>query len=350
MKSAYISAAERIESFARLGEILRAYPARSAEVNADTLVEAARLAYEENVWFTPEHITIALNAIGEILRAEDLSDWIAAYSEDMKPSCRTIGVVMAGNIPAVGFHDFLCVLISGNRILAKLSSVDKQLLPAMAKLLVSFNPAWEEFISFTTDRIEGFDAIIATGRNNTSRYFDYYFGKYPNIIRRNRNSLAVITGDETAGDLAGLSRDIFLYFGMGCRNVSKIFIPDRYDLGKLTNAFSAFAGFANHNKYRNNYDYLKSIYLINKVPFLDTGFLLIVEDPAIQSPIAVLHFERYNQLNEVTRKLNDVREEIQCVVSIEDPGLPYLLPGQAQYPALRDYADDTDTLKFLMTR
>ncbi len=342
---------DRLSSFVKLGELLRLYPG-TGDADADCLrplSDAVPTAVAENGWFTSDHITIALNAIGEILRPEHLAAWIKPYRLMMKPATKTIGVVMAGNIPAVGFHDFLCVLVSGNRLAAKLSTGDARLIPAMATILEADNPGWKDLISLTTGRLDDFDAIIATGNNNSSRYFDYYFNKYPNIIRSNRNSVALLTGHETREELQNLANDIFLYFGMGCRNVSKIFVPERFDFEQLPGAFTKYDHFCNHNKYRNNYDYMKSIFLINKVPFLDTGSLLIVENPAIASPISVLHFERYSSLEEVIALLADRKEEIQCVVSAADTGMPFVKPGLAQSPALWDYADGIDTMRFLLS-
>lgn len=339
---------ERLDSFIRLGEILRQYPGTEEMEALNGLREAARTAVNKNGWFTPDHIAAALSAIGESLQPMVLEKWIALYRNLMDDTFRTVGVVMPGNIPAVGFHDFLCVLISGNRLNAKLASGDSELLPAMSRILVSFNPEWNEYITFTNGRLETFDAIIATGSNNSSQYFEFYFKTYPHIIRRHRNSVAILMGTETALELERLADDVFLYFGMGCRNVSKIFVPYDFDFNRLPAAFRKYDHFCNHNKYRNNYDYMKSIFLINKVPFLDTGSLLITADKAISSPISVLHYEHYNKITDVAGVLVKAADEIQCVVAATDPGIPFVLPGQTQSPALWEYADGIDTMKFLM--
>lgn len=339
---------ERISSFARLGELLRRFPGEAGDKDLATLAEAAALATVENGWFTPAGIKLSLNALGEALHAEKLKRWIEPYRSGLKPNAKTIGVVMAGNIPAVGFHDFLCVLVSGNRLMAKLSSGDARLIPAMARILEVFHPGWNGYINFTTGRLDSFDAIIATGSNNASRYFDFYFGRYPHIIRRNRNSLAILNGSEQESDLEALADDLFSYFGLGCRNVSKIYIPASYELKQLIKPFHKYDHLANHHKYRNNYDYMKSIFLINQVPFLDTGSLLITENPSISSPISVLYFERYQHLADVVSQIRSLKDEIQCVVSTTDPGIGFVQPGTTQMPELQDYADDVDTMKFLL--
>lgn len=339
---------ERISSFARLGELLRRFPGEAGDSDLAPLAEAAMLASAENGWFTPTNIKLALHSLGEALDPQNLKDWIDPYRSQINPIAKTIGVVMAGNIPAVGFHDFLCVLISGNRLSAKLSAGDARLIPAMARILEAFNPAWKESIRFTTGKLDSFDAIIATGSNNASRYFDLYFGKYPHIIRRNRNSLAILNGSESLSDLEALADDLLQYFGLGCRNVSKVYIPESFDLKNLIKPFSKYDDLANHHKYRNNYDYMKSIYLINQVPFLDTGSLLITENHSISSPISVLYFERYHHQNEVVKQIVALKDEIQCVVSTSDPGIGFVKPGTTQRPGLKDYADDVDTMKFLL--
>lgn len=343
---------KRIESITLLGNLLRAYDGETYPSGTHPLVKAAQLAYAENSWFTPENTRIALQSIGKALQPENIAKWLSCYESQLTGSFRqkVIGVVMAGNIPAVGFHDFLCVLISGNILKARLSSSDARLLPALAEILIGHIPEWEQQISFTTGKLDNFDAVIATGNNNTSRYFEYYFGKYPNIIRKNRNSVAIITGEEKQEELQNLADDIMLFFGMGCRSVSKIYVPADYDFSKLVSALGKYDYYANHHKYRNNYDYTSSIFMVNQIPFIDTGCLLLKEDQSFNSRIAVLHYEYYTEVSNVINALKLCRDSIQCVVSNISLPIPYVLPGQTQQPALWDYADDVDTLEFLLSK
>ena len=342
---------KRVESFEHLGNLLRSFHEAPNDPEKVLLAEAVRLAYAENQWFTPENIRIALNSLGEALQPENLSEWLFPYLHRLHNTLihKTVGVVMAGNIPAVGFHDFLCVLISGHKLKARLSSSDHRLIPVMADILIRYLPEWQEMITFTRDRLEQFDVIIATGSDNTSRYFEYYFGKYPHIIRKNRNSVAIIRGDETEDDLRKLAGDIMLYFGMGCRSVSKIWVPRQYDFTALISALKRYDAYANHNKYRNNYDYSKSIFMVNQIPVIDTGCMLLKEDPAINSRISVLNYEYYNRVEDVLSILENISDSIQCIISAHKVSCHTILPGMAQNPALWDYADDIDTLDFLLS-
>jgi hypothetical protein len=333
----------RIASFAQTGERLRDYP------SDEVLAEAVRIAEAENPWFTGEHIRHALLAWGDLLDKRRLTEWLICYRDRLEDPRhpKTIGVVMAGNIPMVGFHDMLCVLLSGNRLKARLSPQDSQLLPAIGKLLKSTDPEWNEYILFDNERLSAFDAIIATGSNNTSRYFEYYFGKYPHIIRKNRKSVAILTGSETEEELRGLASDIFLYFGLGCRSVSKLFLPEGYDPGKLAGPFSLYAGLFNHNKYRNNYDYHRSVFMVNQIPCYDGGFYLMKEDPSTASPVAVIHYEFYSEPGKVEAWLEEEAGNLQCIVSARDPYGNRVRPGMSQFPGLHEYADGIDTMAFL---
>jgi hypothetical protein len=343
--------ADRIQSFEMLGDRLRRYDDQSADVGLVPLIEASRASSARNPWFTPEHVRTALKSLGQALKREDLDRWLSGYEKRMDRACtpKTIGVVMAGNIPAVGFHDFMCVLISGHKLQAKLSSSDDRLLPAMAHILADSMPEWEDYITFTTGRLEKFDAIIATGNTNTSRYFEYYFGRYPHIIRKNRNSIAVLNGLESRQDLQNLADDILLFFGMGCRSVSKVYVPPGYDFLPLITTLGKYSHFINHNKFCNNYEYFKSIFLVNRVPFLDTGFLLLKEDTGTASRIAVLHYEYYDHPEELAGRIIREKESIQCVISTMPLPVKTLRPGEAQNPALWDYADQVDTMEFLIS-
>ena len=342
---------DRIKSFELLGNLLRRYHEDSSEKEILPFIAAARIGHSENQWFTPYNVRMALNNIGEALHAEHLSKWLSPYRQKLVIPFeqKTIGVVMAGNIPAVGFHDFLCVLIAGHRLKARLSSSDARLLPAMAEFLSNYLPEWNEKITFVSGKLDHFDAIIATGSNNTSRYFDYYFGKYPHIIRKNRNSIAIITGDENGEELEKLADDIMLFFGMGCRSISKVYVPLGYDFTDLINALRKYEQYSNHNKYRNNYDYARSIFMMNQIPVIDPGFLLIKEDQSVTSRIAVLHYEEYTDIPDVLNSINLNREAIQCVVCHRSIAPDVIPPGNAQKPALWEYADEVDTLDFLLS-
>jgi hypothetical protein len=251
---------------------------------------------------------------------------------------------MAGNIPLVGFHDLLCVLISGHMAQIKLSSKDSKLPSYIIKHLLWLEPGFEKNISVTEGKLHDFDAVIATGSDNSARYFHQYFGKYPNIIRKNRTSVAVLSGNESTQELSQLGEDVFSYFGLGCRNVSKIYAPVGYDFTLLLDAWQGFHDIIHHHKYSNNYDYQKSILLVNRLPFLDNGFVLLQENERLVSPISVVYTESYTTPKNLHEKLSAIREKIQCITGNGDSFIPF---GQAQYPSLGDYADQIDTLKFL---
>jgi hypothetical protein len=299
-----------------------------------------------NAWFTPEEVKRSVASLSNMLNNNDLQKWFQSIEITANP--KKVGLILAGNIPLVGFHDVISVLATGNIALIKLSSGDDKLLPALLEKLVEFEPAFAPHFGYT-DRLKDFDAIIATGSNNSSRYFDYYFGKVPNIIRKNRNSVAVLTGEESFESLRLLGHDIFDYFGLGCRNVSKVFIPEDYNIKNFFEPLEEFQPIINHFKYNNNYDYNKSIFLVNTVPHFDNGFLLLREETSLSSPLAVLYFEKYKHLNEVKDSLMAQKENIQCVISEADLELdmPQLGFGQSQNPRLWDYADNVNTIEFL---
>lgn len=337
---------KRIVAFAELGAKVRKSLSDNIESGGSELSLLINTQHLKNAWFTPENVTAALNAIANELTTETLSRWTDMYPElksDHKPF--TVGVIMAGNIPLVGFHDFLCVLISGNKVVAKTSSRDSELLVHLSELLCSINPAFRNMTRFTEGTLSGFDAVIATGSNNTSRYFESYFGKYPNIIRKNRNSIAILDGTESDNELKELGRDIFSYFGLGCRNVSKLYLPSGYELNNLIKNLDCFSGIINHNKYANNYDFSKAVYLVNKEQFLDTGYLLMKEEKSLSSPVAVIYYEYYNSYDSVIQSTHLLRDNIQCTVSKNNT--PF---GKAQQPHLWDYADGIDTIEFLLKK
>ncbi|HVV55246.1 MAG TPA: hypothetical protein VHC47_07980 [Mucilaginibacter sp.] len=300
-----------------------------------------------NAWFTPANTERAVKAIGGMLNKHDLLQWLGHYRLNNEHP-KKVGLILAGNIPLVGFHDVLCVLASGNNALIKASSNDARLIIAVLKQLCLIEPAFGEQFSFA-ERLQNFDAVIATGSNNTSRYFEYYFGKVPNIIRKNRNSVAVLTGSETGEQLYELGHDIFDYFGLGCRNVSKMYVPYGYDFTSFFEAIEPYHPIIHHHKYNNNYDYNKSIYLVNKDKHLDNGFLLLKEDTNMASPLAVLFYEYYDDPDTLQKILAEREDNIQCVVSNLDldTGNQVVPFGQSQQPKLWDYADGVDTMDFL---
>lgn len=299
-----------------------------------------------NAWFTEEEVKKALSALYKMLNEDDLTHWFKDIKVSDEP--KKIGLILAGNIPLVGFHDVLCVLATGNIALIKLSSSDDKLLPALLSRLIEIEPLLSSQIKYI-DRLKDFNAIIATGSNNTSRYFEYYFGKVPNIIRKNRTSVAVLTGQETTAEIEALGHDLFDYFGLGCRNVSKVYIPEEYDIKYFFEPIEKYKDIINHFKYNNNYDYNKSIYLVNSAKHYDNGFLLLKEDTSFSSPLAVLYFERYNSLNNLEVLLEEQAQNLQCVISGTklNIGNQVLNFGESQHPRLWDYADNVNTITFL---
>ena len=345
-----------VNTLSQLGRIFHQVSLEPAEKTRDYLPEelllenAIESAYMNNPWFIPLFVRFAFNAWAIALQPEKIRRWSASYGlPDLHDHERlTIGIIMAGNIPMVGLHDLICVLASGHNALARLSSSDDILIPAISEIICRIDPDLRERIRFTREPMKNFDAVIATGSNNSSRYFDYYFGRYPNIIRKNRNGIAVLTGEETEEDMIKLADDIFLYFGLGCRSISKIFVPEGYDFSKIFDSANRYILFSDHHKYRNDYDYQKSIMLINSVHHEDNGFLLIKQDQSFISPISVLHAEYYRSVQELSVQLTEKQDQVQCTVSNSHSMKNTIRPGQSQLPELWDYADGLDTLKFLM--
>ena len=337
---------ERIKAFSDLGEILRNTIEGKGENQLNNLTDLINNQVKYNQFFTPFNVRMAISSIAGELSSENLKKWTDQYPAlNMNFSPENVAVIMAGNIPLVGFHDFLSVLISGNNLIAKTSSKDAELIVRIGEILSSINPGFMDKIRFTDGLLTGFDAIIATGSDNSSRYFEYYFGKYPHIIRKNRNSIAIITGDETDNELETLGNDIFSYFGLGCRNVSKIFLPEGYDVHTMIKNWQRFSDVINHSKYANNYEYNMAIYLVNKEKFLDTGYLLLKESVQLSSPVSVLYYEFYKSERELSVKIDNLKEKIQCVIGKKN--IPF---GKAQCPKLWDYADNEDTLDFLLKK
>jgi hypothetical protein len=334
---------DRIDAFAVLGEVLKNSLSGNENGKAAGLNEIINRQHLTNPWFTPENVTAAIKAIAGELTPDNLIEWTGYYPDlQSENNPLTAGVIMAGNIPLAGFHDFMCVLLSGNRVIAKTSSKDSGLIVKIAEILCAIEPRFRDMIDFTEGYLKNFDVVIATGSNNSSRYFDYYFGRYPHIIRKNRNSIAVIDGNETEDELESLGSDIFLYFGLGCRNVSKIYIPEGYDIRSVIPFWQSYSGIVNHSKYANNYDFSKAVFLVNREKFLDTGYLLIREEKGLSSPVAVIYYEYYKSLSALQNETEELKDKIQCIV-----GHHHLPFGKAQSPYLWDYADGIDTLEFL---
>jgi len=338
--------AHTIEAFVKLGQTFSDFVKHPEGIEHEGLKQVLLQSERKNAWFTQKQLHQAIQEWGLLLTEEALKQWVTPYGFKETKTPKTVAIVMAGNIPLVGFHDFLCVLLSGNKVLAKLSSNDNVLLPYVGNCLCEFYPELRNHIAFTEERLAGFDAVIATGSNNTSRYFEHYFGKYPNIIRRNRNSIALLTGKESPEDLKALGEDVFRYFGLGCRNVSKVFVPEGYDFDLFFKAMFEYQANIHHHKYANNYDYNKAVYLMSDIALLDNGFLLLKEDTSHASPISVLFYEFYAEKENLEQLLIKNKDALQCVVTnLEIPEA--ISFGQTQRPTLSDYADDVDTLAFL---
>lgn len=343
--------AKRLDAFERLGQLLKndAKPITPIENEAILAFENAKQkARAKNTWFTNDNIDMMVENIAAMISAEQLKQFADAYELESFKTPKTVAVIMAGNIPLVGFHDFFVVIATGHKFLGKLSSDDLFLLPALAELLIAIEPKFKAYITFSEGPIAGFDAVIATGSDNTARYFNYYFGKYPHLIRANRNGVAVIDGAETTEELQQLGLDVFSFFGLGCRNVSALFVPDGYDFKPMFEAFEVFNDLKNHSKYFNNYEYNKAIWLINRDSHFDNGFVLLKNAAEFSSPVSVLHFQTYKDPEMLKKILTDNADKIQCVVSRNANWTGSYSFGKAQSPAILDYADGIDSTKFLL--
>lgn len=346
---------QRINAFVKLGAFLGQFSnigiQKKGDIdNNDYFIEGfqqqIKLAEQNNGWFTQKNILFALENWSNALNIDNINVWLEKYTfNHIEP--KNIAIIMAGNIPLVGFHDFLSVLISGHNVIVKQSSNDKHLLPYLAKYLIAVEPNFENKITFTEEKLNQFDAVIATGSNNTARYFEYYFKDKPSIIRKNRNSVAVLTGKESDEDLKALSDDLLNYFGLGCRNVSKLLVPKGYNFDDFFNAIYDWNPIINNTKYANNYDYNKAVYLMSEFKILDNGFLMIKEDEGYSSPISTVFYEYYDNPSELKQKLLADNDQIQCIVSknLFDNEIPF---GKTQKPELWDYADHIDTVEFLL--
>lgn len=335
---------QRIDAFVQVGKFINRHysetPLDSESKLHEGLVQLVEAAHIYNNWFIPKYVNTAILNIGSFLAEEDLTIFTQGLPEK---SPKTIAIICAGNIPLVCFHDVMCVLLSGNKALIKMSGDDKVLLPFFLKLLTHYEPAFEEFILFADGKLGPFDAIIATGSDNTASHLHYYFGKYPHIIRKSRSSVAVLNGNESSEDLKKLGEDIFQYFGLGCRNVSKLLVPENYKFDKLFEAIVDFGEVVNNKKYGNNYDYHRAIYLLESLPFLDNNFLMIRENADLHSPVGVLYFQSYKNDKDVQNYLEAQKDHIQCVIGHNQ--VPF---GYSQRPVISDFADNVNTLEFLV--
>ncbi|MBS1581752.1 MAG: acyl-CoA reductase [Bacteroidetes bacterium] len=343
----------RIDACGQLGAVLGLFGAGAAwPGHASGLTEAefqafdrtVRAAQQLNGWYTEANVRHALAALARMLERPALVRWLAAYPALERPRApRTVGIIMAGNIPFVGFHDLLCVLLAGHRARVKCASDDAGLTPAVVALLERFAPDLAAQVAFATGKLGGVDAVVATGSTNTSRYFEHYFGHLPRIVRKGRTSVAVLDGTETEAELTAFGEDVFRYFGLGCRNVGKVFLPQDFDLDRLFRAFYPWKDIIEHHKYANNYDYNKAIWLLDRAPLLENGFLLMKEEQALASPVAALYYERYSDRPAVERRLGEEAAHLQCII-----GHGHVPFGEGQCPGPGEYADGVDTMAFLL--
>ena len=313
----------------------------------DRFIDLIKLSQSHNGWYTNENVYFAIQSWAEAMTIDNLNQWLDAYDFTNVDS-KTVGLILAGNIPLVGFHDFISVLLSGHKVLVKTSSNDQHLLPFLAEYLISIEPKLKNYITFVEGKLEGFDAVIATGSNNTARYFEFYFKDKPSIIRKSRNSVAVLNGQETEEQMIALGEDVFRYFGLGCRNVSKIFVPKGYNFDAFFGGMFPYQDVIKYEKYINNYDYNKAVFLMSNFNLLDNEFLIIKEDSSYASPISSVFYEFYENLEEIKLRLQAENEQIQCIVS-NDLIANSVAFGQTQKPNLWDYADNVDTMKFLIS-
>ena len=329
---------QNINNLVRLGELL----SKTEQFN-----DIFDKAEQQNSWFTRANVIFAFKSWSEALSENNVQQWLSQYQLPQTTSPKKILIIMAGNLPLVGLHDLLCVLVTGHKAIVKLSSNDCVLLPYLITQMKTFAPEWTEAVTFTDDKVTEYDAVIATGSDNTARYFEYYFGKKPHIIRKNRHSVAVLTGKETPEELFALGKDIFLYYGLGCRSISKLFVPKGYDFNLLFQAIYPYKDIIQEQKYANNYDYNKAVYLMSLFQLLENGFLLLKEDEHYGSPIATLFYEYYTDVDSLKEKLTTDAEKIQCVVA-HNFTTEEVAFGETQTPQLWDYADGVDTLNFLL--
>lgn len=353
-----LSLEQRIDAFHTLGLFLSQYKEEKEDKVLEKLnkhfLKEYRICIKDaelfNHWFTEENLHFALEEWSQALNQEQLQAWTIDYDSDYfehDRGMKTVAIIMAGNIPLVGLHDLLSVLISGHKALIKPSSDDAKLIPFICQMLVAINREFAAQLEFADGQLTNFDAVIATGNDNSSRYFESYFGKYPHIIRKNRSSVGILSGDERQDELELLGEDVFRFFGLGCRNVSKVYVPEDYNIQQIFEAFYKFKSVGDHNKYGNNYDYNRAIYLMEHHDFLDNGFFIIKESSELHAPVSVLHYERYTDVTSLKEQLKEQESQIQCMVSSIDAFETAVPFGDSQKPKLWDYADNVDSLAFL---
>ena len=349
-KSVFVELGKFLKQFSE-NDTIRKSDVLHNDLFFDDFEKLIYLSQSHNGWYTPEQVYFAIHSWANALTEENLDKWLSNYQTEFSQNNeneKNVALILAGNIPLVGFHDFLSVLITGNRALIKTSSNDQHLLPFLAKYLIAVDESLKDKITFVEGKLQNFDAVIATGSNNTARYFEYYFKDKPSIIRKNRNSAAVLNGKESKEELEVLGEDIFRYFGLGCRNVSKIFVPKGYSFDAFFEAIFKYQDVIHYEKYANNYDYNKAVFLMSNFKLLDNGFLTIKEDPSYASPISSVFYEFYENIEDLQARLTADSEQIQCIVSnnLIENSIPF---GQTQNPQLWDYADNVDTITFLLT-
>jgi acyl-CoA reductase LuxC len=328
-----MSIKNRIDLLANLGAYL--------SINNEELQAVKEKAQWQNAWFTQEFIDLSIKNIAEnFLQRRLLENWVNQYQLENNIQPKRVGIVMAGNIPLVGFHDFLCVFISGHKAIMKPSSKDEVLIKHLAGKIFEWNEEAKNCLVFA-ENLKNCDAYIATGSNNSSRYFEYYFGKYPNIIRRNRTSAAILAGDENEDDLELLADDIQQYYGMGCRNVTHLFVPADYDFVPLLNALKKYDYFKNFYKYRNNYDYYLALLILNNKFYMTNESIILTENENVFAPVSQLNYSYYNDIKILEKSLAG-NQDLQCII-----GKNFIPFGKSQSPALGNYADGVDTMQFL---
>ncbi|MBE0675403.1 MAG: acyl-CoA reductase [Bacteroidales bacterium] len=334
---------QRLDAFARLGSVMRDAASGSENNLTAGIIKVIEEYHISNPWFTPDNVRRAVKASGEELTRENLDYWVSSYPglNEERP-VRDIAVIMAGNIPAVGFHDMMCVLLTGNKLVIKPSSKDDALLREIASALCRIELGFASMIRFVDGKLDEFDAVIATGSDNTARYFEYYFSRVPHLIRKNRTGIALLTGEESKKDIELLGEDVFSYFGLGCRNITKLYVPKDYNIKKLGALWAKFSSLTTNHKYASNYDYHKAAMIINRDKFTDTGFVLLKHDPSLFSPVAVLNYEETDASGFKTI-IDSHSDKIQVIT-----GAGHTPFGFAQKPKLWDYSDNIDTIGFLL--
>ncbi len=342
----------RLQAFVQLGLFINRHLTKKWESKEERfhqdLTTITELAFSYNGWFTQDNIDRALQGIIKMLDENTLNEFSSPITEPKNP--KTVAIIMAGNIPAVGFHDLLCVLLSGHKALIKVSSDDPTIIPFLAGMLIYYEKGFATHINFSDSKLSNFEAVIATGSNNSAKHFEYYFGKYPHVIRKNRTSIAVLNGKETDADLKELGKDVFYYFGLGCRSVSKLYVPQGYNFNRFFEAIYDFKYVSDNKKYHNNHEYNRAIYLLDLVPFLDNNFLMLRETSELHAPTSVLFHENYTNESLIVENIIKQQDNLQCIVTNFDlNGIKTVRLGKTQEPTVFDFADHVNTLNFLTT-